>query len=90
MISSHHFGHQIFWDNVNEQWVYEDGTKKNNHRSCPKCGKIKTKEGHDPCLSKLPGVKNACCGHGIKEGYLQFIDGTIIRFNITEIERNNL
>ena len=46
---------------------------------CPKCGKKATKEGHDPCLANLPGVTNACCGHGVTEGYIAFEDGTVIR-----------
>lgn len=28
----------------------------------------------DPCLGELPGVANACCGHGVEEGcYVQFV-----------------
>lgn len=38
---------------------------------------------HDPCISKLPGVENACCGgkgHG-SEGnpYVAFSDGRVLR-----------
>ena len=40
----------------------------------------KTSEGHDPCISNLPGVKNACCGHGLKKGaYIHFEDDSVIR-----------
>ena len=35
--------------------------------------KRNTKEGHDGCLGTLPGIMNACCGHGdIDEAYVQF------------------
>jgi len=29
----------------------------------------------DPCLGVLPGVKFACCGHGVVDGYLFFENG---------------
>ena len=49
-------------------------------KRCPKCGEGVTPEGHDPCITNLPGVTNACCGHGSSEGgYIQFSDGRIIR-----------
>lgn len=30
--------------------------------ACPRCGR--TRASDDPCISRLPGVVNACCGHG--------------------------
>jgi len=45
---------------------------------CPECGLTETTEGHDPCIPNLPGVKFACCGHGIQRGYVVFEDGKII------------
>jgi len=47
--------------------------------SCPECQKYRTNEGHDPCIANLPGVANACCGHGGSGGYAAFEDGRIIR-----------
>lgn len=48
-------------------------------RSCGYCGKENTKEGHDGCLGELPGLMNACCGHGnSRESYIQFLDGECI------------
>ena len=53
---------------------------------CGHCGKKDTKEGHDGCLGVLPGVMNACCGHGqIEEAYVQFLDGTIIDGDFAKI-----
>lgn len=49
--------------------------------SCGHCGLARTPEGHDGCLGTLPGVMNACCGHGGNaEGtYVQFPDGSCVR-----------
>jgi hypothetical protein len=40
----------------------------------------------DKCLGTLPGVKNACCGHGVKElAYICFNNGLIIEgFTVTQ------
>jgi hypothetical protein len=36
--------------------------------------------GIDPCLGRLPGVKNACCGHGFPQyGYIMFDNSMVIR-----------
>jgi hypothetical protein len=38
-----------------------------------------TPEGHDGCLGTLPGVMNACCGHGDpRDTFVQFIGGSRI------------
>ena len=46
-------------------------------RPCGRCGEFLTnKEGHDACLGTLPGVMNACCGHGDnRDAYVQLLDG---------------
>jgi hypothetical protein len=46
---------------------------------CPHCGLSRTAEGHDGCLGTLPGVKAACCGHGVEDGYVLFETGKVIR-----------
>lgn len=74
-------GHPIIFHN--ELWVYEDTLEPVHEtwkdRACGYCGKDSTKEGHDACLGTLPGVMNACCGHGIvKEAYIQFLDSRSI------------
>lgn len=46
---------------------------------CPKCDKNPTPEGHDPCIANLPGVDFACCGHGVKDGYVKFNNGIILK-----------
>lgn len=50
------------------------------NKACNKCKKFpKDFGGHDPCIANLPGVFRACCGHGVKKGYIKFIDGTVIK-----------
>ncbi len=50
-----------------------------NIRACGFCCKDNQGE-HDACISGLPGVDNACCGHGIKEqSYVQFTNGVELR-----------
>ena len=52
-------------------------------RPCVSCGKEFPSSGIDPCLGKLPGVKNACCGHGIERlAYIKFKNKTEIRKQI--------
>jgi hypothetical protein len=46
-------------------------------RPCGHCNRHPTVEGHDACLGTLPGVMNACCGHGeVSAAYVQMPDGT--------------
>ena len=79
MAKSHFRGNQIEF--INNEFVYSD-TKQptaetHKDRPCGNGGKMETKEGHDACLGTLPGVMNACCGHGIlSEAFVQFMDGT--------------
>jgi hypothetical protein len=58
---------------------------------CVKCGKFPTKEGHDACLGTLPGVIDACCGHGVREAYIHFENGVTLRGSlVTEFVQANL
>lgn len=60
-------------------------------RPCGFCGLSSTPEGHDGCLGTLPGIMNACCGHGrTHEAYLQFHDGSIIRSVDAVVMQNDL
>lgn len=76
-------GHEIIFDEDAWEWVYKDtglSTAKNYKKTaCGHCGEHYTIEGHDPCIGTLPGLMNACCGHGeVEEAYVQFIDGFCI------------
>jgi hypothetical protein len=80
MAHSYFRGHEIEF--VGEVWRYVDTKEPTplsqfSRRSCGRCGEVPTPEGHDACFGTLPGVKNACCGHGQPgEAYVQFWDGT--------------
>lgn len=78
---SKYLGHDIEW--INGEWFFcETGCRVSatwGKMSCGYCGKNRTVEGHDGCLGTLPGVMNACCGHGQpSEAYIQFLDGISI------------
>lgn len=80
-------GHDIECDAFGRWHFSDDGTpfSRENERPCPRCGgDPKAHEGCDPCLGRLPGVRNACCGHGVEDGYIQFDNGVLIqgRFDV--------
>ena len=82
-VRSYYRGHEIYYKN--NKWYYLDNNNlaSKNIRPCKKCGKVF--EGSnignpDPCLANLPGVDNACCGHGIKDqSYIRFTNGVVIK-----------
>lgn len=84
--TSYNNGNKIFWHDSTYQWYYEDKQSIKKLRKCPKCNKLPDKNGNDACLGNLTGVKNACCGHGVEDGYIQFLNGTTIRFKLTKID----
>lgn len=82
-MTDHFRGHPTRLDD-NGEWVFSDTGKPTvdtwRDRPCGHCGEHNTAEGHDGCLGTLPGVINACCGHGEAAGaYVQFEDGTELR-----------
>jgi len=77
--TSRYRGHKIYFSF--DKWRYCDTDKviSEKTRSCRYCKTPNTKEGHDPCLGTLPGIMNACCGHGnINQMYVQFLDSHCI------------
>jgi hypothetical protein len=81
-------GHKIIYIN---EWIYDDTREPTvgNPRPCGKCGKERTPEGHDACLGTIPGVVNACCGHGDdKAAYIEFENGK--RFVIEKGENDEI
>jgi len=98
MVKSKQRGNNIEYDKLKECWIYSD-TKENvgenwKHRECGHCGKVAIKDGYqayDDCIGKLPGLMNACCGHGKEEeSYVQFIDGFSINGKDAKIIQNIL
>jgi len=54
---------------------------------CSLCGGKRTEDGHDPCIANLPGVSNACCGHGVKDAYVAFENGLVIRGEFDHVRK---
>ena len=86
----HFFGHAVEIDPERpkrtprswERYRYVD-TKEpvdfKKPRPCKLCGLERTAEGHDPCIANLPGVKSACCGHGVSDSHVVLNDGRVLR-----------
>lgn len=65
-----------------DDWRYADTLAQVPERAshpCRLCGENQCANGHDPCISELPGVKFACCGHGVSQGYVMFENGLVLR-----------
>lgn len=77
-VPDHLRGHPIYRDAAAEWRYRDDDTPTAGHRrACGYCALPDTPEGHDGCLGTLPGVVNACCGHGNEsEAYVQYPDGS--------------
>ena len=83
---AHFRGHPITWDG--QAWRFDDTNEPTPGyggdpipRPCAKCGaQMPLGEGEvDECLGVLPGVDNACCGHGIREeAYIRFTSGVVV------------
>ena len=80
MVTTSYRGHKIFFGN--KKWRYMDNIEPlDPKRPCKKCGlepiELKSKMGDnvDACLGVLEGVKSACCGHGVEDGYIMYEDG---------------
>ena len=85
-------GHVIIWNENLRQWFYEDGlplpSAGGEVRPCMRCGALFADDAPDACLGMLPGIDNACCGHGMRENaYVRFLNGITIR--AFEIEEEN-
>jgi len=74
-------GHETIFDDEIGEWVYADDYSVADYdRPCTRCGMMPTKDGHDACIPSLPGVINACCGHGnASKAYVMFRSGETIR-----------
>ncbi len=75
-------GYLVHFDG--EEWRFSDTDEATEgtwfDRPCGHCGLHNTPEGHDGCLGTLPGVMNACCGHGsVDEAYIQPCTGSTVR-----------
>lgn len=81
------YGHLMYTDDDEKHYYYADNNKLArywannpnktiiNQRPCIRCGRMPTKEGYDPCLGYIKGVHDACCGHGVTDGYISYDTG---------------
>lgn len=62
------------WDVAEKFWRYVDSNLPAHlhNRPCPQCGDMPTRDGHDACISNIPGASSACCGHGVHVGYVNW------------------
>lgn len=73
-------GHQITYTEAQWQYIDTGEPTLDSTRRCGRCDQARTIDGHDACLGDLPGVMNACCGHGQERGaYVQFWDGSVLQ-----------
>lgn len=77
-------GHGVYWnwecDDADARYTDTDEIVDPEHpRPCTRCGKLPDECGHDACLSDLPGVVAACCGHGVEDPYMLTASGYEIR-----------
>ena len=80
-VRPHLRGNLIYYDGI---WRYVDTglptTETWKGRACGHCLKPNREDEHDACLGELPGVINACCGHGnVREAYVQFEGGQLLQ-----------
>jgi len=69
-------GWEIAWNEKKEKWFYVDNGKPfDDNRVCKRCGEPATKKGYDACLGVIPGVINACCGHGKVKPFIVYKKG---------------
>lgn len=78
-------GHRIQRDS-DGVWRFSDTNEPTTEtwhtRPCGHCGLYgnSNDDEPDPCLGRLPGVINACCGHGDpSQSYVCFVGGVVIR-----------
>lgn len=84
------FGHDIVTDKDGVTRYCDDLSllDASNLRVCTKCGGDPNDfGGHDPCIANLPGVRNACCGHGRDDPYIEFEDGRVVSGHFTIARR---
>ena len=66
---AHSRGWPIEYDGT--QWIFSDTRSPvDSRRSCRRCGRQPTAEGHDYCLGYVGGASSACCGHGVEPGFV--------------------
>lgn len=69
-------GHKVLVKEDYSKEIYADtGKPFDDSRPCARCGQKPTKEGYDACLGHIENAENACCGHGVENGYIVLKNG---------------
>ena len=77
-------GHEIYYDDEKKAWIYTENGERvydNECIECVKCDKPPIDD-VDFCLYALHDcdfINAACCGHGVKPGYIKLKDGRVFR-----------
>lgn len=68
----HAFGYPTVLDEAGTERYADTGEPvvHPSRRPCPKCHRLPTPDGHDPCLGHIEGAISACCGHGVADGFI--------------------
>lgn len=81
-------GHELYSFNGIDWFYTSTNEPQYEIESCTKCGLKASQDDPDPCLGMLPGVKYACCGHGIPgQDYVVLNNGN--RISLEEYKQNN-
>lgn len=74
MVRSYDRGHRTQFDADGAERYSDSGAIVDHKRACVRCKCLPTKDGHDACLGTLPNVAYACCGHGVEEKVVVYVD----------------
>lgn len=66
----------MYYDDADWRFRDTDELTVGSARPCGLCNQQRTADGHDGCIRTMPGVENACCGHGeTAEAYIVYDGG---------------
>lgn len=74
------YGRNLSWRQFDQLRKALAKARPTSSKPCRLCHRIRCPNGHDPCIANLPGLINACCGHGVACGYAIFEDREMITF----------
>lgn len=83
VVTSYIRGHKVYYDEKQKKWVFVE--KELNNASvevCPRCCQSHLPNDCDYCLrplQKCDYIVSACCGHNVKQGYIQLADGRLFK-----------
>lgn len=83
VITSHIRGHKVYYNEKQRKWIFvEEELNDDCAKVCPRCCQPHSSDDCDYCLRPLQEcdyIVSACCGHSVKQGYIQLADGRLFR-----------